>query len=96
MSTQTCYLFMQNYIKSFKNVATLLLSIILMLLQLHSFAQGKEANIWYFGQYAGIDFNEGSPPATLLNSQMSAGGGGPVVVPVLLTAVATCYFIPMG
>ena len=67
---------MQNYIKSFKNVATLLLSIILMLLQLHSFAQGKEANIWYFGQYAGIDFNEGSPPATLLNSQMSAGGGG--------------------
>jgi len=40
-------------------------------------AQGKEANIWYFGQNAGIDFNSGSPPNALLNSQMniSAGGG---------------------
>ena len=62
---------MQNYIKSFKNVATLLLSILLMLLQLHAYGQGKEANIWYFGQRAGIDFNEGSPPITLLNSQMT-------------------------
>ena len=33
-------------------------------------AQGKEANIWYFGWGAGIDFNQGTPPAALTNSQM--------------------------
>ena len=33
------------------------------------FSQG-EANIWYFGQNAGIDFNSGSPVA-LYNGQMS-------------------------
>ena len=26
-------------------------------------AQGKEANIWYFGEYAGVDFGSGSPVA---------------------------------
>jgi len=35
-----------------------------------SFSQGKEANIWYFGWGAGIDFNQGTPPAALTNSQM--------------------------
>jgi gliding motility-associated-like protein len=35
-----------------------------------SFAQGKQANIWYFGNKAGIDFNMGSPPIALTNSQM--------------------------
>jgi len=30
----------------------------------------KEANIWYFGQYAGLDFNSGEPIA-LTNSAMS-------------------------
>ena len=34
------------------------------------FSQGKEANIWYFGWGAGIDFNQGSPPIALTNSQM--------------------------
>ena len=34
-----------------------------------SFSQGKEANIWYFGVHAGIDFNTGSPPSVLLNGQ---------------------------
>ena len=34
------------------------------------FSQGKEANIWYFGVAAGVDFNQGSPPAALTNSQM--------------------------
>ncbi len=33
-------------------------------------AQGKEANIWYFGWGAGIDFNQGTPPTALTNSQM--------------------------
>lgn len=33
-------------------------------------AQGKEANVWYFGWGAGIDFNQGTPPVALTNSQM--------------------------
>jgi gliding motility-associated-like protein len=38
-------------------------------------AQGKEANIWYFGVHAGIDFNAGSPPAVLLNGQTNLSSG---------------------
>src|SRR5690606_24530023 len=34
-----------------------------------AFSQGKEANIWYFGAHAGIDFNTGSPPSALINGQ---------------------------
>lgn len=34
----------------------------------------KEANIWYFGRYAGLDFNA-SPPTPLLNSQMDTDEG---------------------
>ncbi|MFK5855421.1 MAG: PKD domain-containing protein, partial [Bacteroidota bacterium] len=34
----------------------------------------NEANIWYFGDYAGVDFNSGSPVA-LTNSQMSQYAG---------------------
>src|SRR5204863_7238268 len=34
----------------------------------------KEANIWYFGNYAGLDFNGGAPIA-LTNSAMSAYEG---------------------
>ncbi|MCB2221773.1 MAG: gliding motility-associated C-terminal domain-containing protein [Bacteroidetes bacterium] len=41
---------------------------ILLLIPLLAFAQ-KQANIWYFGDYAGLDFNTGSPVA-LANSQM--------------------------
>jgi len=37
------------------------------------FAQ-KEANIWYFGEYAGLDFNSGAP-AVLLNSQLTTSEG---------------------
>jgi len=33
-------------------------------------AQGKEANIWYFGWGAWIDFNQGTHPTALTNSQM--------------------------
>ena len=39
-----------------------------------SFSQGKQANIWYFGAKAGVDFNLGSPPTALLNSQMHNNG----------------------
>jgi len=37
------------------------------------FAQG-EANIWYFGKYAGLDFNSGSPVA-LTNGQLNTDEG---------------------
>lgn len=33
---------------------------VFLFLSIHSFGQG-EANIWYFGQNAGLDFNSGSP-----------------------------------
>ena len=39
-----------------------------------SYSQGKEANIWYFGGYAGVDFNSGSPPEVLHDSQMNNSG----------------------
>lgn len=38
-----------------------------------AFSQG-EANIWYFGIYAGLDFNSGVP-APLTNSQMITNAG---------------------
>lgn len=40
---------------------------------IQSFGQ-KEANIWYFGRYAGIDFNQGSP-VPLTNSVMDQWEG---------------------
>ncbi|PIQ34800.1 MAG: hypothetical protein COW63_03080, partial [Bacteroidetes bacterium CG18_big_fil_WC_8_21_14_2_50_41_14] len=43
---------------------------LLCLSPVFSFSQGKQANIWYFGAKAGVDFNQGSPPIALLNSQM--------------------------
>ncbi|HYV93639.1 MAG TPA: gliding motility-associated C-terminal domain-containing protein [Chitinophagales bacterium] len=53
--------------------STLLLSIIILLFTEKSFAQ-KEANIWYFGNNAGVDFNSGVP-VVLTNSAMSAFEG---------------------
>ncbi|HAH59452.1 MAG TPA: hypothetical protein DCL86_15005, partial [Bacteroidales bacterium] len=38
-------------------------------LHIHAFSQGKQANNWYFGIFAGITFQQGSPPVALLNSQ---------------------------
>ena len=46
------------------------LCLLLLFITTISFAQ-KQANIWYFGDYAGIDFNSGSPVA-LTNSSMRA------------------------
>src|SRR5256885_14257908 len=51
----------------------LFLLIIFSLFTENSFAQ-KEANIWYFGNYGGVDFNSGSP-VVLTNSAMSAFEG---------------------
>lgn len=48
-----------------------ILSCFLLLVQFpfDSFAQWKQANNWYFGQYAGISFQNGSPPVVILNGQ---------------------------
>ena len=49
-------------------------NVILIIILIFSFSlkvkSQKEVNIWYFGEYAGIDFNSGSPVA-LTNSAMS-------------------------
>ena len=46
-----------------------------LLISFESFAQ-KEANIWYFGGQAGVDFNSGSPVAlTNCSSQFSTWEG---------------------
>jgi gliding motility-associated-like protein len=50
-----------------------LLLFILLFLSIGCFAQG-EANIWYFGNKAGLDFNSGSPVA-LTDSQMVTDEG---------------------
>ena len=70
------YMIMQKHKNSLKNVISLVLPILLVMLQLHAYGQGKEANMWYFGNYAGIDFNLGSPPVALLNSQMHCVDNG--------------------
>lgn len=46
---------------------------VLLFLSIGCFAQG-EANIWYFGFYAGLDFNSGSPVA-LTDSQLQTNEG---------------------
>jgi len=45
----------------------------LILFPFSTYAQ-KESNIWYFGDYAGLDFNSGEPVA-LVNSAMYQGEG---------------------
>lgn len=49
------------------------LFIIFLLFNLASFAQG-EANIWYFGENAGIDFNSGAP-VSISNGQLNTREG---------------------
>ncbi len=53
-----------------KNKFRIIILFSLLALPILSFSQGKEANIWYFGAYAGVDFNAGSPPDSLTDSQM--------------------------
>ncbi len=62
-----------------KNPANLLYTILICLISTQVYSQGKQANIWYFGAKAGVNFNEGSPPCALTDSQMdviSSGGLG--------------------
>jgi hypothetical protein len=49
------------------------LSFILLFLTLYTFSQ-KEANFWYFGRNAGIDFTNGAPTA-LTNGQLNTSEG---------------------
>jgi len=62
----------------YKPIPALSLLIILFLLigvSVDSFSQEyKRANIWYFGKFAGLDFNSGSPVA-LTNSKMDTREG---------------------
>ncbi len=51
-------------------IIPVLILLLFCLTPFFSFSQGKEANIWYFGAYAGVDFNQGSPPGVLHDSQM--------------------------
>ena len=50
-----------------------LISFLLLFIALNSFSQ-KEANVWYFGENAGIDFST-SPPTALTNGQLSTTEG---------------------
>lgn len=68
-SNDNCFMFNR------KTTIHYLLLLFFNLSSLYCFAQGKEANIWYFGWGAGIDFNQGTPPIALTNSQMYIGSG---------------------
>ncbi|MCF8348061.1 MAG: gliding motility-associated C-terminal domain-containing protein [Bacteroidales bacterium] len=57
-----------------KNPANLLYTILICLISTQVYSQGKQANIWYFGVQAGIDFNTGSPIA-LTNGSLSTQEG---------------------
>ena len=45
-----------------------------LLINVQVFAQGKQANNWYFGHRAGITFQQGSPPVALLDGQSISPG----------------------
>jgi len=75
MSTNKHNVFILLPSKSMELIIPALILFFVISLPFNSYSQGKEANIWYFGYKAGIDFNSGSPPTTLLNSQMDAGLG---------------------
>jgi hypothetical protein len=47
---------------------------LLLLISLHSFAQ-KQANIWYFGNGAGLDFNNACNPVVLTNGSINGFEG---------------------
>ncbi|MFK5957804.1 MAG: hypothetical protein QM495_02925 [Lutibacter sp.] len=50
-----------------------IVSFLFLIVTLHTFAQ-KEANIWYFGENAGLDFNSGTPQP-LTNGQLNTFEG---------------------
>jgi len=56
-----------------KKIRNHILFVFITLVIANSYAQ-KETNIWYFGDYAGLDFNTGSPVA-LIDSQLETDEG---------------------
>jgi hypothetical protein len=55
----------------------MIISILFLILFDYCTAQ-KEANIWYFGQYAGLDFSSGNP-VTLTNGQINTDEGVAII-----------------
>jgi hypothetical protein len=41
--------------------------LILIIIPVFAYSQGKQANYWYFGYHAGLNFNTGSPPLSVLS-----------------------------
>jgi gliding motility-associated-like protein len=65
---------MKRHFFIFKQRSSILLIIIALLtISMKAFSQGKEANIWYFGIHAGIDFNQGNEPVSILGGQTEVG-----------------------
>ena len=62
---------------------------LILLFALNSYSQ-KEANIWYFGENAGLDFNT-NPPSAITDGKINTLEG----CSSFLTLMVTYYFIPM-
>ena len=50
-----------------------ILHLLLLFIAFNTFSQ-KEANFWYFGRNAGVDFNT-NPPTAVTNGQISTDEG---------------------
>ena len=57
------------------NIMKKLTTLLIILLSWQILAAQKQANIWYFGEYAGLDFNSGTPIA-ITNSVLNIFEGG--------------------
>jgi gliding motility-associated-like protein len=57
-------------------VKQILLFATLTLYSVFSFSQGKQANYWYFGAHAGLNYNTSSPPSVLSDGQTWMFGTG--------------------
>jgi gliding motility-associated-like protein len=57
-------------------VKQILLFATLTLYSVFSFSQGKQANYWYFGAHAGLNYNTGSPPSALSDGNTWVSGAG--------------------
>jgi len=49
--------------------------ILLIAIPFLSFSQGKEYNIWYFPEFCGIDFTNGSPPVSITDGALDDNDG---------------------
>ncbi len=65
---------MKSKLRMMKNILSIFATISLSVVLFTSYGQGGEGNIWYFGNYAGLDFN-GGPPVALTNGALSTNEG---------------------